>query len=405
MRGGFVAKEKLSDRKAKVFQMPRVQIQDSDLGIFEWEQIKEMEFIREFLGSKKNLLDNIDEKTFKSVRFFLDMYTPLKKRIASMGAELVTNAWLKIYEILGIFGNELVRPLEDGKDGFSFFDACSLPGAFSSAINHYIRTLRLDDIKQVDWKAESLWNIEGEEFFGDDYGLVKANPDNFDFGSTGTGDITQEENIRYFRKKYGGRDLYISDCGIDVSADFNRQESLNGKLNCAQVLLGMSLIRKGGSVVFKTYTSFEASSISLRLILSSKFKKFYVVKPLTSRPGNSETYMVGIDFKGASEEFFTRMFEFLAYLDPENPETMKSGIVPQDKIPPKWLESHLQISDNLTHQQVDILDRFYKYRNGVDSKQQKLFWELKGKACNEWLKINTVSAIEDEWRLVPPEGN
>lgn len=95
-----------------------------------------------------------------------------------------------------------------------------------------------------------------------------------------------------------GASLYTSDAGIDVSSDFNRQEELTALLNYGQVLCGVLALAPGGHLVTKQYTFFTPFNRSLIALLAALFDELYIVKPLTSRPSNSEIYLVGKGFRG-----------------------------------------------------------------------------------------------------------
>lgn len=55
-------------------------------------------------------------------------------------------------------------------------------------------------------------------------------------------------------------------------------------------------------MVTKQYTFFKWGNISISAILTNLFRKVYITKPISSRPANSETYIVGIDYQGPFKE-------------------------------------------------------------------------------------------------------
>ncbi len=124
------------------------------------------------------------------------------------------------------------------------------------------------------------------------------------------GDVTSPADVRELarraRARLGEVDLYTSDVGIDVSEDYGDQERLTARLNLGQIVVGLLALRQGGALVTKTYTFFQPFSLSVAALCAALFEAFYVTKPLTSRPANSETYFVGIGFRGlppGAEEF------------------------------------------------------------------------------------------------------
>ena len=109
-----------------------------------------------------------------------------------------------------------------------------------------------------------------------------------------------------------GASLYTSDAGIDVGGDFNRQEELTALLNYGQVLCGVLALAPGGHLVTKQYTFFTPFSRSLIALLAALFDELYIVKPLTSRPSNSEIYLVGKGFRGVDAALAAALLARLA---------------------------------------------------------------------------------------------
>ena len=53
---------------------------------------------------------------------------------------------------------------------------------------------------------------------------------------------------------------------------------------------------QGGAMCIKLYTFFERFTVELFMLCSEFFEVFKVVKPITSKPANSEVYVVGRGF-------------------------------------------------------------------------------------------------------------
>jgi hypothetical protein len=69
------------------------------------------------------------------------------------------------------------------------------------------------------------------------------------------------------------------------------------KLHLGCSIVGLETLRPGGSFVTKQYTLYEENTKNLVEIYAEFFDEFYLVKPVTSRPYNSESYFVGLGFK------------------------------------------------------------------------------------------------------------
>jgi hypothetical protein len=117
---------------------------------------------------------------------------------------------------------------------------------------------------------------------------------------TTTGDLTKTETITALFNnvlaKWNGATLYTADAGLDVSDDYNSQEQATSLLNYGQCITGVMSLAAGGNFVTKQYTFFSQFNRSLIAVLASMFETFYVVKPVTSKPANSEIYLVGKGF-------------------------------------------------------------------------------------------------------------
>ena len=94
-----------------------------------------------------------------------------------------------------------------------------------------------------------------------------------------------------------GAVLYTSDVGIDVTGDYAGQEENTSAINYGQIISGLLALAPGGNFVTKQYTFFTPFSRSLIALVASFFEETYITKPATSRPGNSEVYLVGKGFK------------------------------------------------------------------------------------------------------------
>lgn len=250
-------------------------------------------------------------------------------------AQLVTNAWMKYYEIYLHYG--LIPAVGE----FKAFCNAELPGASICALNHVVKTLKPG--LAFDWRASSLVlganRNEQIDALGDHYGVWKNNRNKWlmtvapastndtagtivegtsndaapgEAGYINNGDATIYDNILDYearigpKSEWGGAHLYSHDAGIDVSAidpdsgvsGYNQQEILDARIHLGCAIAGFVTLRKGGHFVAKQYTYFESITHNLIYIYASLFDKFYLSKPLTSKQYNSEIYLIGVGFKG-----------------------------------------------------------------------------------------------------------
>jgi hypothetical protein len=96
----------------------------------------------------------------------LDTYKKMRFNIeAATNAKIVTNAWMKYYELYTHY--DLIQSVNH--EFIAFFNA-ELPGAALCAFNHFMRTMRSN--MKFDWRASSIApndTAHGATILGDDY--------------------------------------------------------------------------------------------------------------------------------------------------------------------------------------------------------------------------------------------
>ena len=108
------------------------------------------------------------------------------------------------------------------------------------------------------------------------------------------GNIYKMTTINNFVRSVGEKScaLVTSDGGFDFSADFNNQESHSLMLMTSEIYISLRLQKTGGSMILKVFDLFATRTIQLISICSEFYERFVVLKPQTSRPANSEKYIL-----------------------------------------------------------------------------------------------------------------
>lgn len=76
----------------------------------------------------------------------------------------------------------------------------------------------------------------------------------------------------------------------------------NAKLFLGEIVTALHIQDIHGKFILKIYdVGFELTR-QLILLLSLYYVRVKIIKPITSRPGNSEKYLLCEDFRGISEE-------------------------------------------------------------------------------------------------------
>ena len=135
------------------------------------------------------------------------------------------------------------------------------------------------------------------------------------YGKDNTGDLYNLDNILYFRDEIlsdGGKvDLVSGDGGLDYSANFNFQEQICFHLIFCEIVSAFTILKIGGIFVLKIFDIHTSNTLQLLFILSNYFENIIITKPYTSRPANSEKYVVCKHFMGVSELFLNKLFQIV----------------------------------------------------------------------------------------------
>ena len=189
------------------------------------------------------------------------------------------------------------------------------PGGFLEAINNYRQqyfsikdniygmTLRSTDNDIPGWK-------KARDFLDRNINIKVI------YGIDNTGNIYNYKNIEYFRNSLEDM-AYITtaDGGFDFSIDFNKQEQLSYRIIFCEIVSALSVQKKGGSFVCKFFDMYTTFTIKLLYLINMFFEEVYITKPLTSRPANSEKYIVAKNFLGISENYIKKLLDIVNVWD------------------------------------------------------------------------------------------
>jgi 23S rRNA U2552 (ribose-2'-O)-methylase RlmE/FtsJ len=116
---------------------------------------------------------------------------------------------------------------------------------------------------------------------------------------TGNGDLYNIDNINSFMNnvkneslEYNCCDFITADGGFDFSESFNSQENDFSIFLICEIYLVFNLLKISGNSVIKIYDIYSKDSIKILYILSLFFEEILIIKPLSSRPANSEKYLL-----------------------------------------------------------------------------------------------------------------
>lgn len=358
-------------------------------------------YIEEELSKTKDKYDdyfikNSFRKFHRSYDYFIYEKKNIKKKYNTLH---VTNAWIKFQELVTLF--KLIPDKISSKDNtFKYFDNAAFPGAFIFAMHHYILTKT--NIKNLDWYGSSLLGDE-DIALQDTYSLYKDYPKRWLMNKKFNGDVTDIKNINYWEKFFNNSvDLYTSDLGLAVSKDYNKQEDFQLRPNIGQLLTGIVVLKKGGSMITKQYTWFHAQNVTILALLTNLFKEVYVTKPITSRPFNSETYIVAKHYLGPFKKD-TYEYSLIELIKDKIKKYDELPFIKKDCINKQFLSSLKEIYNKIFYRQIRVieeeLETFNKLENAKDYKDKKIIWkkinDKRNKVVKKWHQDVKLKALRE----------
>lgn len=225
------------------------------------------------------------------------------------------------------------------------------------------------------------------------------------YGKDNTGNIYNYENIVEFGNTAGINSSHIvtADGGFDFSLDFNKQEQLSYRLIFCEIVCALTVQKTGGHFICKMFDTFSMPSIKLLFFISCFYEEVYLNKPLTSRPANSEKYVVAKNFRGIELSYLSHLYALIDYWNNLNEPNSVMDIF-DDDIPDYFIKQINDYNKQNSKQQIITINNTIKIINETN----KLSFlneiiETQIKAAKTWCekykeKINTKSNFISEYR-------
>lgn len=194
--------------------------------------------------------------------------------------------------------------------------------------------------------------------------------ENWIFAKDFTGNIMCTKNIKEINEeclKMGSIDLVTADGSIDCTETPDIQEEVVFNLKYSEICAALNMLSEGGSFVIKVFTLFEACTVSVLYLLNCIFKEVSVFKPATSSCGNSEVYVVCINFKKNTENFKEIFQKMLEKVD----EFISTPIFPIEAIPKEYIFEHEICCRLFMGSQISII------KNNIKSYECEKKWDYK----------------------------
>ena len=289
--------ERKTDFTLNIIESWKIKEHDFDVGVFTILK-KYKTFIDEQTNHKWNKL-----KRFTNL-FELISYSSSNKNIKPFINYIpMSRAYFKLHEILINYDLLKDEPL-------NYAALAEGPGGFIECFVNYRKTSfqgNKDNIYCITLKPDKV-DIPGWKKIREFMNSKKRLNINILYGKDGTGNLYNIENIIDFAEKIEKKmDFVTADGGFDYSTNFNYQEQMSFQLIYSEMVTALTILKKGGNFVLKIFDIFTIITLQYIFVLSNFFEEVIITKPFTSRPANSERYLVCKNFQGIKIEVLNNL--------------------------------------------------------------------------------------------------
>ena len=205
------------------------------------------------------------------------------------------------------------------------------------------------------------------------------------------------ENFTYCYAKYkNSMNIITADGGFDFSINYNMQEVISLELLFAQIAYAIILQKKGGTFIIKIFDVFSSAMVDLIYLLTSVYSEISFYKPYTSRPANSEKYLICKKFR--LEDSSSIMPQLLNIFNFFKQKKNNNKILGTDYFIDRFIHNNIplifrykleEININLGQQQLETIDntlRLIKCPASAD--RISTITKSNIEKCVKWCKAN-----------------
>jgi 23S rRNA U2552 (ribose-2'-O)-methylase RlmE/FtsJ len=233
------------------------------------------------------------------------------RRNTPINIKVISRAYFKLWEILYYFKDEM-NLLQD--NSIIYGGIAEGPGGFIQSLLEFREKFNPQYAKKDVAIAITLRNTTEETTkWSKNITTLMKNKLKISYGHKkyNDGNLFNPDNIIAYSKLFTKKaDIITADGGFFVKYDMeNYKEQLHIQLFFNEILTALCIQKKEGTFILKIYDIFTLPTIQLIYLLTLFYDKVYITKPVTSRPANSEKYIVAIGFKGISKIILNKLFE------------------------------------------------------------------------------------------------
>ncbi|XP_031833970.1 cap methyltransferase 1 isoform X2 [Nomia melanderi] len=234
--------------------------------------------------NSKAVFDKLDNVEMRHARTRCNPYETIR------GAFFLNRAAVKMANMDRACDFMFTTPSDLQDDELLYFaDVCAGPGGFSEYV-----------LWRKRWRAKGFgFTLKNENDFKlADFYAGSCETFHPYYGPKENGDVFDPDNQEALRKlimthtNNKGVHFMMSDGAFSVKGQENLQEILSKQLYLCQCLVALMIVRVGGHFVTKLFDIFTTFSAGLVYIMYRCFDEVCLFKPNSSRPANSERYLI-----------------------------------------------------------------------------------------------------------------
>jgi 23S rRNA U2552 (ribose-2'-O)-methylase RlmE/FtsJ len=291
-----------------------LEIDNNDINIDNNIQIKKINKDKNLLFKKyyknvsfeKEKIDNLEnsenwDKMKKIGNPYELIYTTYNKKRKNDSISLyvpISRSYFKLWEIFHTF--ELFKKF-NMNDNFIFSHLAEGPGGFMEASYNYRHNITNKKNKNDVFYGITL---KPTNDFIPDWNKIKKIFNNKNNVKIDYGNLYIIEDVKKYMDNFIDKkaNLVTADGGFDYSNNFNGQEINSCQIIYSECIIALNILETNGCFVCKVFDLFTISMVQILYIISLSFEKVYIYKPETSRPANSEKYLVCLYYKNNLSE-------------------------------------------------------------------------------------------------------
>ncbi len=349
------------------------------------------------LNEYRDKIDKINQEDWKRIRWYINDYDFIVRD------PIINRAFYKYWEMIYTF--DLIDTNE------KVLHCAEAPGGFIQGTNMYYNINNKIDINNKTDDNEEFTLVYKKKIEKNIYSISLNNEIQkyklynlptynknvitknvyITYGKDNTGDINNIDNVYYIKNKNKEFNFITADGGFDEGIEFNNKEQLHYKLIISEILCALILQKNNGNFILKMFDIFTETSCHLLYLLSLCYNNITIYKPSTSRPTNSEKYIICKNFN-INEDNKNDLITFLkCIMERLSGEHKYISVRMFEKLPIDFMNNLYKINSQITFKQCSFLKKAIVLANdSVFIKQYDKILEN---------SINKRNEVYNQWKI------